>query len=64
MTVQVDRPNEAADYDVQLFKGVKAEGDPIASAESSADPEQLFVPPTCGDYVVRIVPFLPLPSWS
>ena len=62
LTVQVDWPNEFADYDVYLFKGAKAEGDPIASAASTADPEQLFAPADSGDYVVRIVPYLPLPS--
>jgi hypothetical protein len=58
LTVQVDWPNEAADYDVYLRK----DGKEVASAASTADPEQLFAPADSGDYIVRIVPYLPLPS--
>jgi len=58
LTVQVDWPNEAADFDVYLRK----DGKEIASAASTADPEQLFAPADSGDYIVRIVPYLPLPS--
>lgn len=57
LTVQVDWPNEAADFDVYLLKG----GRVIASAASTADPEQLFAAADSGDYIVRIVPFAPTP---
>lgn len=57
LTVQVDWPNEAADFDVYLLKGGKV----IASAASTADPEQLFAAADSGDYIVRIVPFAPTP---
>lgn len=57
LTVQVDWPNEAADFDVYLLKGGKV----IASAASTADPEQLFAPADTGDYVVRIAAFASTP---
>jgi hypothetical protein len=49
--------NTAADFDVYV---VDAQGNPVGQAASSADPEQVVLPPTTGTYTVRVVPFLPL----
>ncbi|NUR07425.1 MAG: hypothetical protein HOQ22_07420 [Nocardioidaceae bacterium] len=55
--IDVSWPNTAADFDVYVLD--KA-GTVIGSAASSADPEQVVLPPTSGDYTVRVVPFAPL----
>lgn len=57
LTIKVDWPLAAADFDVYLLN---ATGAVVASAASSSDPEVVVVPPTTGDYTVRVVPFAPL----
>src|SRR5690348_11886561 len=57
LTVKVGWANAAADFDVYLLD---ANGAVLASAASSSDPEVIVVPPTSGDYTVRVVPFAPL----
>jgi CARDB protein len=57
LTVKVHWANTAADFDVYLLD--KA-GNTVATAASSADPEQVILPPAAGDYTVRVVPFAPL----
>ncbi len=57
LVVKVGWSNTAADFDVYVLD---AAGDVVGSAASSADPEQVILPPTSGDYTVRVVPFAPL----
>lgn len=57
LKVDVSWANAAADFDVYLLDSA---GNVIASAASSADPEQIIVPPNSGTYTVRVVPFAPL----
>lgn len=57
MQIQIEWPNSAADFDLYVFD---ESGDQIASAASLADPETVILPPTTGDYTVRIVPYAPL----
>src|SRR6478609_6353569 len=57
LTVKVGWGNTAADFDVYLLD--KA-GTVVGSSASNADPEVIQVPPTSGDYTVRVVPFNPL----
>jgi hypothetical protein len=57
LVVKIGWTNTAADFDLYLLD---AAGDTVATAASSADPEQVIVPPTSGDYTVRVVPFAPL----
>jgi hypothetical protein len=57
LTVKVGWATAAADFDVYLLDH---SGTVVASAASSSDPEVIVVPPTSGDYTVRVVPFAPL----
>ena len=57
LTVKVNWPQAAADFDIYLLDTT---GVVVASAASSSDPEVIVVPPTTGDYTVRVVPFAPL----
>ncbi|MGZ4635422.1 CARDB domain-containing protein [Oryzihumus sp.] len=57
LTIKVGWGNTAADFDVYLLD--KA-GTVVGSSASNADPEVIQVPPTTGDYTVRVVPFNPL----
>jgi hypothetical protein len=57
LTVKVGWTNTAADFDVYVLD---AQGNTVGTAASSADPEQVILPPTTGDYTVRVVPFAPL----
>jgi hypothetical protein len=57
LVVKVGWANTAADFDLYLLD---TSGNTVATAASSADPEQVIVPPTSGDYTVRVVPFAPL----
>jgi hypothetical protein len=57
LVVKVGWSNTAADFDVYLLDSA---GNLVSSAASSADPEQIIVPPTTGSYTVRVVPFAPL----
>jgi hypothetical protein len=57
LMVKVSWANSAADFDVYLLDH---SGAVLASSASSADPEVIIVPPTSGDYTVRVVPFAPL----
>jgi len=57
LKISVGWPNSAADFDVYLLNSA---GATVATAASSADPEVIVVPPTSGNYTVRIVPFNPL----
>ena len=55
--IKVSWPNSAADFDVYVLDQA---GNVVGTAASSADPEQVTLPPTSGDYTVRVVPFAPL----
>ena len=57
LNVKVSWSNATADFDVYVLD--KA-GNVVGSAASSADPEQVVLPPNSGDYTVRVVPFAPL----
>lgn len=57
LTVKVGWAQAAADFDIYLLNSA---GAVVASAASSSDPEVMVVPPTTGDYTVRVVPFAPL----
>jgi len=57
LTVKVGWTNTAADFDVYVLD--KA-GNVVGTAASSADPETVVLPPTTGDYTVRVVPYAPL----
>ncbi len=57
LVVKVGWTNTAADFDVYVLD---AQGNVVGTAASSADPEQVILPPTTGDYTVRVVPFAPL----
>ena len=57
LVVKVGWQNTAADFDVYVLD---AQGNLVGTAASSADPEQVVLPPTTGDYTVRVVPFAPL----
>ncbi len=56
LKVRVSWPNTAADFDVYLLD---AQGNAVATAASSADPELILTAPRTGDYTVRVVPFAP-----
>ncbi len=57
LKVDVSWANGAADFDLYVLD--KA-GNPVGTSASSADPEQVVLPATPGDYTVRVVPFTPL----
>jgi hypothetical protein len=57
LKVDVSWPQAAADFDVYVLD---QNGNPVGQAASSADPEEVVLPPTTGTYTVRVVPFLPL----
>jgi hypothetical protein len=57
LKIDVSWPNAAADFDVYVLD--KA-GNLVGTAASSADPEEVVLPPVAGDYTVRVVPFAPL----
>jgi hypothetical protein len=57
LQIKTSWTNTAADFDVYLLD---QQGNVVASAASSADPETIIAPPTTGDYTVRVVPFAPL----
>jgi CARDB protein len=57
LKIDVAWPNTAADFDVYVLDRA---GNTVATSASSADPEEVVLPPTTGTYTVRVVPFLPL----
>ncbi len=57
LVIKVGWTDTAADFDVYVLDG---SGNVVGSAASSADPEQVVLPPNSGDYTVRVVPFAPL----
>jgi hypothetical protein len=57
LKIEVSWPTTAADFDVYVLD---QQGNLVGQAASSADPEQVVLPPTTGTYTVRVVPFLPL----
>ena len=57
LKIDVAWPNTAADFDVYVLD---AAGNTVATSASSANPEEVVVPPTTGTYTVRVVPFAPL----
>jgi hypothetical protein len=57
LKIDVTWPDSAADFDVYVLD---AAGSSVGQAASSADPEEVVLPPTSGTYTVRVVPFLPL----
>jgi hypothetical protein len=57
LKIDVTWPDSAADFDVYVLD---AAGNSVGQAASSADPEEVVLPPTSGTYTVRVVPFLPL----
>jgi CARDB protein len=54
LTVDVSWDDPTADYDVYVLD---AAGAVVGTAASTADPETVSVPPTTGDYTVRVVPY-------
>ena len=56
LKVTVRWENAAADFDVYLLD---AQGETVATAASSSDPELILAAPKAGDYTVRVVPFAP-----
>jgi hypothetical protein len=59
LTVRVQWPNSAADFDLYVLD---AGGNIVGSAASSSDPEVAVIPAVRGTYTVRVVPFTPLAS--
>jgi hypothetical protein len=57
LKIDVAWGNTAADFDVYVLD---AQGNVVGTSASSADPEEVVLPPTTGDYTVRVVPFAPL----
>jgi hypothetical protein len=57
LDVKVAWTNTAADFDVYVLDQA---GNVVGSAASSADPEQVVLPPNSGDYTVRVVPYAPV----
>ncbi|WP_310962338.1 CARDB domain-containing protein [Nocardioides terrisoli] len=57
LKIDVSWTNSAADFDVYVLD---ASGNLVGTAASSADPEEVVLPPTTGTYTVRVVPFAPL----
>ena len=57
LKIDVSWPTAAADFDLYVLD---AAGNEVASSASSADPEEVVLPPTSGTYTVRVVPFAPL----
>lgn len=57
MRIQVEWSNSAADFDVYVFDG---SGNSVGTAASTADPETVIIPPTSGNYIIRVVPYAPL----
>ncbi len=56
LKVDVSWANSAADFDLYVLD---AAGNTVATSASSADPEEVVLPPTTGTYTVRVVPFAP-----
>jgi hypothetical protein len=54
LSVGVRWPDPSADFDVYVLD---SSGEVVGSAASTADPETVSVPPTSGDYTVRVVPY-------
>ena len=57
LNIDVSWANTAADFDVYVLN---AAGSVVGTSASSADPEQVILPPTPGNYTVRVVPYAPL----
>jgi hypothetical protein len=57
VTIKVQWPNSAADFDLYVLD---AAGNTVSSAASSADPEVAVFPAVPGEYTLRVVPFAPL----
>lgn len=54
LVVDVRWADPSADFDVYVLD---AAGEVVGSAASTADPEKVTIPPTSGDYTVRVVPY-------
>ncbi len=57
LKIDVSWPTAAADFDLYVLD---AAGNEVATSASSADPEEVVLPPTSGTYTVRVVPYAPL----
>ncbi len=57
LKIDVSWPTTAADFDLYVLD---AAGNTVGTSASSADPEEVVIPPTTGTYTVRVVPFAPL----
>ena len=57
LAISVSWANTAADFDLYVLD---ATGKVLGTSASSADPEQVLLPPESGDYTVRVVPYAPL----
>jgi hypothetical protein len=57
LKIDVAWPNTAADFDLYVLDSA---GNAVGTSASSADPEEVVIPPTTGTYTVRVVPFAPL----
>src|ERR1700712_2653711 len=53
LRIAVSWSNTAADFDVLVLDPA---GNVVGTSASSADPEVILLPPTSGDYTVRVVP--------
>jgi len=57
LKIDVTWANSAADFDLYVLD---AAGNTVSTSASSADPEEVVMPPTTGTYTVRVVPFAPV----
>lgn len=57
LKIDVKWPDSTADLDVYVLD---ASGNVVGQSASTADPEEVVLPPNSGTYTVRVVPFAPL----
>jgi plastocyanin len=57
LDIKASWPSTAADFDLYVLDQGR---NVVASSASSADPERVVLPPTTGDYTVRVVPYAPV----
>ncbi|HEU5140169.1 MAG TPA: PPC domain-containing protein, partial [Bacillales bacterium] len=57
LKIQIKWANSTADFDLYVLD---SEGNTVATAASTSDPETVILPPTSGEYTIRVVPYAPL----
>jgi len=57
MEIKIKWSTSEADFDLYVLD---SSGSVVASAASTSDPEIVKIPPTSGDYTIRVVPYAPL----